>query len=547
MLTYSTKRIGLIGRVWDDGRESLKTLVIEKGRITQMMDGKGDLTGMPDITVIELEEETVIFPGLINLHTHIGYNILPIWESRTIWKNRFQWRNNAGYKKAISGLLDYIKGKWQEDGEIVATLAVAAGAGAAGTTDAEQAAAQIAKTLPEVEKAHVIISEIQAVAGGTTIIQQTLDLDDEQPDNRSFIIRNTGDQLDLPIPANKQVNSVVDFYKPNVTPNGTAEEDTGSWMPVVQSTYTDFVRSVNNDNTPYYSSLIHAGEGKAGFVKGSVADPYSRKEMDLLFASLKKDIPDPGRLRQARLAITHGCGIDLTGEGLEIIRRNGLHWIWSPVSNLLLYRDTVDVRRLLEKDITVCLGSDWSPSGSKHVLDELKFARFVTTLLDLRISDRELFKMVTDNPAAVLGLSRSGSVKEGGDADLFVLRKQRKEEDALQVLLESSDKDIDFVMVNGRIVFGLTRYFKDQLKVDYQGFSAQEGMEVSERGVSINSVLHFDLAGALHIMDTLLQRYGATVLQDPGLRRTKFMAADDVLYQKNIEGLRDQVAQLCWG
>jgi hypothetical protein len=526
MLTYSTKRIGLIGRVWDDGRESLKTLVIEKGRVVQMMDGKGDLTGMPDMTVIELEEETVIFPGLINLHTHIGYNILPIWESRTIWKNRFQWRNNAGYKKAISGLLDYIKGNWKDD---------------------PGAVAEIAKTLPEVEKAHVIISEIQAVAGGTTIIQQTLDLDDEQPDNRSFIIRNTGDQLDLPIPASKQVNSVVDFYKPNVMPDGTAEEDTGNWMPVAQSTYTDFVRSVNNDNTPFYSSLIHSGEGKAGFVKGSVADPYSRKEMDLLFASLKKDIRDPGQLRQARLAITHGCGIDLAGEGLEFMRSNGLHWIWSPVSNLLLYRDTVDVRRLLEKDITVCLGSDWSPSGSKHVLDELKFARFVNMLLDLRISDRELFKMVTDNPAAALGLSRSGSVKEGGDADLFVLRKKRKEEDALQVLLDSSDKDIDFVMVNGRIVFGLTRYFKDQLKVDFQGFSAQEGAEVSERGVSINSAIHFDLAGALTIMDTLLQRYGATVLQDPGLRRTKFMAADDLLYQKNIEGLRDQVAQLCWG
>lgn len=146
-----------------------------------------------------------------------------------------------------------------------------------------------------------------------------------------------------------------------------------------------------------------------------------------------------------------------------------INWIWSPVSNLLLYRDTVDIRRLLERGVNVCLGSDWSPSGSKHVLDELKFARFVNQLLDLQISDRELFRMVTDNPARALGLTQSGSVREGGNADLFVLRR-RKEGDALTALLDGSDADIDFVMVNGRIVFGLTRLargkhqFGDQIR-----------------------------------------------------------------------------------
>src|SRR5580700_783600 len=191
MLAYSTRTIGLVGSVWTtDGREQLQTLVIEKGKIIRVIEGKGDLSGFPGIVVIELDAETVIFPGLLNLHTHIGYNILPIWESHQVWKNRFQWRNNAGYKAQIGGLVDYIKSGWTGD-----TVAQA------------------------------IISEIQAVAGGTTVIQETLDLDTEQADDRSFIIRNTGDQADLPIPAADQVNSVVDFYRPNVMPSGDSTEE----------------------------------------------------------------------------------------------------------------------------------------------------------------------------------------------------------------------------------------------------------------------------------------------------------------------------------
>jgi 5-methylthioadenosine/S-adenosylhomocysteine deaminase len=513
MLTYSTRTIGLIGFVWtaQDG-EQLQTLVIEKGKITRVIEGKGDLSGFPGIVVIELDAETVIFPGLLNLHTHIGYNILPIWESHQVWKNRFQWRNNAGYKAQIGGLVDFIKSGWTGD-----------------------------------SVAQAIISEIQAVAGGTTVIQETLDLDTEQADDRSFIIRNTGDQADLPIPAADQINSVVDFYRPNVTPSGDPTEDTAGWVPVAQPTYQSFVQSVNNNNSPYYSTLIHVGEGKTGFVKGSAPDPYSRKEIDILFQSLQKDITDPGKLAQSRLGITHGCGIDLDNAAwLELVRANQVNWIWSPVSNLLLYRDTLDVRRLLDKGINVCLGSDWSPSGSKHVKDEVKFARFVNQLLDLQISDLELYRMVTENPARALGLTQIGSIREGGNADLFVLRRPQAEDDALKALLDSSDADIDFVMVNGRIVFGLTRYFETGLKVDYQPFPVAEGDAVAKRGVSINSEIHFDLAGSLGTMDALLEHYGSTVLDEPGLRRTRFMAADDQVYRERIGALKDELTHLYW-
>ena len=514
MKVSSTKTIALIGNVWDPTQgESLKTLIISNGKITRIIDGNGDLSPFPGITPITLDPATTIFPGLINLHTHTTYNILPIWENNNVWKNRFQWRGNTDYKADIGGLLTYIQKNWPGDPE---------------------------------NTAYAIISEIQAVAGGTTLIQETAPLENGPTDARSFIIRNTGDPDDLQIPATEQVFSVVDFYKPNTAATGAPDQDTSTWTPVTDGgDYAAFIQSVNNNNSKYYSTLVHVGEGKSGFVKGSTADPYSKKEMDLLFQSLKTDIPKTANLQKANLVLTHGCGIDLTNKTqLQSMAANNISLIWSPVSNLLLYNDTTNVKVLLDNKINICLGSDWSPSGSKHVLDELRFAKFVNDLLGMGISNSELFSMVSANPVKAMGITSTGAIMKNYDADLFVLRKKNATDDALDALLASDDSDIDLVMVNGRIVFGLTTYFSDALQVDFQGFPASEGANIAQRGVSINSAITFDLPSALTEIDTLLQKYCTTVINKPDMKRTKFLASDDPVYRANIAALTKQLTTL---
>ena len=52
--------------------------------------------------------------------------------------------------------------------------------------------------------------------------------------------------------------------------------------------------------------------------------------------------------------------------------------VWSPLSNLLLYGDTADVSAAKAAGLSIALGSDWSPSGSKNLLGELKIARIVS-------------------------------------------------------------------------------------------------------------------------------------------------------------------------
>ena len=78
--------------------------------------------------------------------------------------------------------------------------------------------------------------------------------------------------------------------------------------------------------------------------------------------------------------------------------------IWSPFSNLWLYRDTTPVAEAKTAGVRVCLGADWSPSGSKNLLGELKVAdMWNRTHLGSAFTDLELSEMATCNPADALG------------------------------------------------------------------------------------------------------------------------------------------------
>jgi 5-methylthioadenosine/S-adenosylhomocysteine deaminase len=88
--------------------------------------------------------------------------------------------------------------------------------------------------------------------------------------------------------------------------------------------------------------------------------------------------------------------------------------IWSPFSNLWLYRDTTEVVAARGEGMRICLGADWSPSGSKNLLGELKVADLWNrTRLDRAFSDLQLCQMATCNPADALGWEeRLGRLKQ---------------------------------------------------------------------------------------------------------------------------------------
>ena len=92
-------------------------------------------------------------------------------------------------------------------------------------------------------------------------------------------------------------------------------------------------------------------------------------------------------------------------------------------SNLLLYGDTTDVAAAKAAGVNIALAPDWSPSGSKSPLHELKVADlWDDEILGDIFTDEEMVRMVTSNAAdATNWQEHVGRIAPGMAADLAVI------------------------------------------------------------------------------------------------------------------------------
>jgi 5-methylthioadenosine/S-adenosylhomocysteine deaminase len=139
---------------------------------------------------------------------------------------------------------------------------------------------------------------------------------------------------------------------------------------------------------------------------------------------------------------------------------NGGSIVWSPFSNLWLYRDTTDVLAAKAAGVRICLGADWAPSGSKTLLGELKVADLWNrTHLDKQLSAKELCEMATCNPAdAINWTDKIGRLKEGLHGDVLVTTNRL--DDPYRNLIESVERDVQLVAINGQPFYGTTKLMK---------------------------------------------------------------------------------------
>jgi len=130
--------------------------------------------------------------------------------------------------------------------------------------------------------------------------------------------------------------------------------------------------------------------------------------------------------------------------------------IWSPMSNLLLYGQTARVKDARRSGVRIGLGSDWSPTGSKNLLGELKVARLASSASVF--SDADLVDMVTRTAAAILGWDATlGSLEAGKRADLIVIDGAAG--DPYGTLIAAKETDVRLVVIGGVPRFGLPGLF----------------------------------------------------------------------------------------
>ncbi len=353
------------GTVLDRGR-----IFIENGLIVDIrsMDG-GYPDGFTSSDIIK--SGGTIYPGMIELHNHLPYNILPYWVADKQYTNHQQWKTIKGYRVNVTGPMQ-----------------------------------TLGKT-PGFPEAIVRYVECKSLIGGVTT-SQGITLANSTLTKKVFhgIIRNVEETNEAELP--EALTRIADV--------GPGQALAFNGLLSAEKT-----------------RLLHLSEG---------IDDRARS----FFTNLQID--------GDHWAITSRLnGIHCTAlkpDDFEIMGARGGSMTWSPMSNLVLYGATADIRAAKEHTIRIALGSDWSPSGSKNLLEELKVAYLVSqeqgdTPL---FSNQELVQMVTSNPAAILGWEGVlGTLQKGAKADMLIVYGYQ--DDPYLKLIEATEKSLLGIFING--------------------------------------------------------------------------------------------------
>jgi hypothetical protein len=313
-----------------------------------------------------------IFPGLIELHNHLTYDVLPLWNVPQRFDNRDRWSGGAmqeTYRKNISGPMTVL-----------------------GRT-------------PGLIEAVVRYVEAKCLLGGVTTSQGIA------------LFSNQGAQTFFQGVVRNVETSTIEGMPPALTRIGDVEA----------TDVTAFLHRLQGSTC----LLLHLAEG---------TDTAAHDHFQSLHISGNDWAITPA------LAGIH-C-VALERQDFDVMAERGASMVWSPFSNLLLYGDTARIDQAKGAGLTIGLGSDWSPSGSKNLLGELKVARLLDGDRSVFKQDRDLIALATRDGARILRWdSKLGTIEQGKRADLVILTGRSG--DPYDRLLHARETTIRMVAIDG--------------------------------------------------------------------------------------------------
>ncbi len=323
--------------------------------------------GYEDVPTIQTEG--MIFPGLIELHNHLSYNILPLWDVPRQFTNRGQWAAHPAKRKWITAPM-HVLGR--TEGYI---------------------------------EAIVRYVECKCLIAGVTTSQG------------------------ISLFSSKRIEKCYRGAVRNVErPEHPMLPEAGTKIPDVDAKDAEkFLKQLENSTC----KLLHLSEG---------VDERSRNHFLALQIS-----EDTWAITDA-LAGIHSTA--LTAEDFQMLAQHHASMVWSPLSNLLLYNQTADIQSAKAHGVLIGLGSDWSSSGSKNLLCELKVAKIFSANNGGIFSNEEIVAMATRNAAKILKWdSALGSIEPGKLADLIVVKGT--DGDPYSQLISAMETSIALVIIDG--------------------------------------------------------------------------------------------------
>ncbi|MBD0325471.1 MAG: amidohydrolase family protein [Pyrinomonadaceae bacterium] len=356
------------GDVIDDGY-----LYLSEGKIVAVTGPEAEAPeGFSTAPVIETGG--TIYPGMLDLHNHLAYNITTLWKVPRKFSNRAQWQRHQGYAENVKMPLDVL------------------------TRDSNTS------------KAIVRYVEVKSLLGGTTSVQG---------------MRSKFSSL----PVSKYAGVVRNFER---TDDERLKEASGR-IPDLNIKDAGQVNSFRSALQRYDAYFYHLSEG----VDANARLQYlNLVEQDLLGQAL---------VAIHALALEPADLVNICGAGCKVV--------WSPMSNLLLYGATINANNLIASGVPFALGCDWSPSGSKNLLEEMKVAWLSAQADGADISYEALCRAVTRDAATIVGWGGAlGTIEDDKYADLIIICGNTG--DPYESLVRATEREVQMVLVQGYARYG---------------------------------------------------------------------------------------------
>ncbi|MCB0365384.1 MAG: amidohydrolase family protein [Bdellovibrionaceae bacterium] len=475
-----------------------------------------------------IETDDWLFPGLVDLHNHLLYNILPLWpEAKGQFNSRFEWRSEyapyAQVKKRIRPFKDKpcAATRWAELKAVVSGVTAIAGVGGISAWDCARNFGPLNVEIPgELGKNRGLKNSFEVlqpalvgkvylrhilprIKSGMTYDQayEVFVMEHEfdkwvssfqnQPhtlENGAILTFGSGKGMILAKSLDGQNFSSVkkeqEFLRSQLeaSPFSFRSRQITDWISWMygDSRKSGYLKASRTENEAWryiaengVYDLPRAERKYAGgleqtrrdiiarlrdpdalpfvthIAEGHPDDDYTKNEYDYYQGM---DLAQPGTI------LVHGVG--MTEEDFANAAANDVTLVWSPFSNLLLYGETMNIEMALKKGVNVAMGPDWSPTGSKSLLDEMRLAWEYIRARGLKVPAKAIADMTTVNAAKAVGLDNYGLIKKGHWANLTVVRRRNQplyddvEWTGYHDLVTSYQRDIQLVVIAGHPMYG---------------------------------------------------------------------------------------------
>lgn len=337
-----------------------------------------------------VETDSLIFPGLIDLHNHITWNFLPRWKPNELFANRYEWQQRPAYKIALDAPHRAVQNEPALlcDAERYGEVKVMVG----GATS----------TVGSLGSPYLCIMGLARNLDNYSGFGPPGVLNQEKLKYEVF-------PFEMKLADAKQVAADLE--------SGTTLKafliHVGEGKPTDAASAREFAMLVKHDDGFLHRgvSIIHGvALGKGEFEK------MAAKEMGLIW-SPRSNIELYGATSDVRSAKAAGVRIALAPD-------------WSPSGSDGVIQE-------------LKYAATWNEAQPSRV-DPAKFGLF---------TDKELVQMVTVIPAQLAAVDREiGSIAPGRYADLLLIRKSGS--DPYQALIHASPADVRLVIINGVPLYG---------------------------------------------------------------------------------------------